>query len=601
MSVEEPRPKFLHGYVVGHYPSSLVPFNNPSPHLKITINNGVNLDSFNMKKAVSFFPKLHVRDVDTKMIVCPPMIPDQRHPYNHIAGVMHRFGRDMPPLNDPEVGLFTRYARMVIRKHFDPIDPQSVKNMDEWFRGTPYGASRVAHLSQTRLDWQKEFQKMARSQGFIKWESYADPKNPRFICSPSDLSKMIIASIQAAVDKKTFEKEWFVKGSQPKEWPRRLEELFGNVPVMGTDFSSFEAHHRDQYSDIIHYWIMHMIRGAGFTSQFRRIVSRLLKGRNIVGTSVLVAMIVQRLMSGAQWTSSANGMLNFLLLSYMTGRTLFPLAPPEWLAENLRTFFKGLFEGDDGMTEDVGIPRALIARLGLDLKFDRFTHYSKASFCGIVCDPRTMKVVANPQKVLRNFSALPLNFADMKEAKSMAMLRAKALSYKYNFNDCPVIGPLCHKVCDLTRSCDPRSVMSETDSWKRDALNHAIKDKLWKNPPCIEDSTRKVVEEAFGITVRQQLMWEEEIEKSTTSIDITWLPFARRVDLEHMQAFVSDYRTGGNHNYQHVPKLVREAMAKRVHRSTLRPPRSVVRAEQEFERVAPGLPYDQDVAQIVLF
>jgi predicted nucleic acid-binding Zn-ribbon protein len=283
---------------------------------------------------------------------------------------------------------------------------------------------------------------------------------------------------------------------------------------METDFSSFEAHHRDGFAEIGRFWMMHMCRECG-TNGFRRMVSRMLKGTNTSVFKSITASVDERLMSGAMWTSSQNGVLNLLIMSYLNGRTMFPDVDPTSLAHNVDSFFCGLVEGDDGICRDRRVDPSLISSLGIDLKFKTFKHFGDASFCGNVCDPFELRVVSDPIKVLKNFFVLPSKYRGSRETLCNAMLRAKALSYKYSLNDCPIIGPLCHSICNLTRSVSIDSALTELEDHKRDLVRRSVLAKTWKDEPNITQRSRELVESHFGVSIAKQLEIEQIISQSS--------------------------------------------------------------------------------------
>jgi hypothetical protein len=439
------------------------------------------------------------------------LIFDPAHPYNHIAATIHRFGRDMPMSFDWRVYDFQCFSRQFITRYFNPIAQADIPTFMEWLRGSSYSWHRKRRLLKLYMELMANGldDRIFNSKSFIKWEGYLKAKHPRAINSPSDASKVVIGPIMWAVDKAVFKLKWFVKGSDPRTWPARLQEAFGQSPVMETDFSSFEAHHRGAFSEIGWFWVNHMMSACGRPAEFMVLVERMMLGQNTSVFPTIITKVDQRLMSGAMWTSSANGVLNLLIMAYLNARTVFPNAPVSDLVRDVDQYFTGFVEGDDGICISRNVNQELISDLGLDLKFDTAHWYGDASFCGIVCDPIAQTVVTDPLKVVRNFFVLPSSQRDSRDNKHRALLRAKALSYKYAFNDCPIVGALCHRVCDETRGVTVD--LSELEEHKRVRCEQAVRERMWDRPPCVPYSSRLLVERMYGVPVAHQLRIEASI------------------------------------------------------------------------------------------
>jgi len=465
---------------------------------------------------VAYVP--HMR-ISHPLTLRPSMVPfffDPNHVNNQIASVCHRVGREMRKCELSLGEQLLAYAKCFIIKYCPTLTSDEVPTVAEWLVDSNYSEGRKKQLLKlyVKRDWERKLTKnILLTKSFIKHEGYrVEDKQPRGIHSYTDMSKVVLGPLCHAVDKKTFfSLKWFVKGTNPKDWPAKLKSVFGDSPVLGTDFSSFEAHHRGVLAQIGRFWMMHMLRGSGASNSIKRLISRMMTGTNTMKYSKIVVKLEECLMSGALWTSSQNGMLNLILMSFLNGKTKYPNKTPAELADCVDDFFTGFVEGDDGICLDQGIDKNLIERLGLELKFDKFPNFSQASFCGIVCDVDELKVVSDPVKILRNFFVLPIKYAKASEFKQKSLLRAKALSYKYNLNDCPVVGALCQWVCDQTKSIDVTRALSEIDSWKRATVIKACEEKIWRNKPEVSMTSRLLVEKNFGVSICEQLWIEEQI------------------------------------------------------------------------------------------
>jgi len=311
-----------------------------------------------------------------------------------------------------------------------------------------------------------------------------------------------------AVDKRLFKTfPAFVKGSDPTTWPDKMLKLFGESPVIATDFSSFEAHHRGIYSEIVSFWMEWSLSSIEGYNLEKSLIHFLIRQVNEIDYRGITTHVKERLMSGALWTSSSNGLLDFLLMSFMCVFSQNPLATPDELVL-LSEDWRGLVEGDDGICADEGFDESLIPRLGLKLKLERFPHFSRAGFCQIYCDPFAGFTVKDPKKVLQNFFALPLECENWRLSKVSGYFRAKALSYKYLFGNAPIVGPLMDWVLSRTRDHAPME-------YRLHLLQDVPKDKIlqcWKNKAVVPDAARYLVGEVFGLPPQFQLDFEASLD-----------------------------------------------------------------------------------------
>jgi hypothetical protein len=428
---------------------------------------------------------------------------------------------------------FLAYAKRVVRT-FTPLTETDLSSFRKWIDGTPYSGKRKIMLTQIRKD-PNYLRKMLDCKCFLKDESYEEPKNPRAILSYTDFLKTMVGPVQHDIDKATFTHHCFIKGSNPRDWPSKLSDRFGCRRVMQTDFSSFEAHHHGVFSAVTQEWITHMLRQVSSQKE-RRLICGIMSATNRMIFNNVTATIPQRLMSGAMWTSSANGVLNLSIMSYLTLRTKFPSLSPKNLALHFHSF-SGYVEGDDGIcAADQKVPQKLIDGLGIKLKFDYVSDFSQAKFCGIICDPIQKTVVMDPKRVLRSFFSLPIKYKDSRESVKLSLLRAKALSYSCNMRNCPVIGPLAYQVCCLTKGFTPSEV--DIDGWKLTSYRTAVAEKLWAMLPDIHISSRIVTQERFNVTIDQQLALEKAIYASTGVFELDLLRLSSPLDIRNSLNYI---------------------------------------------------------------
>lgn len=349
---------------------------------------------------------------------------------------------------------------------------------------------------------------------FIKEEAYAEDKFARVICALSDNIKVLFGPIFRAIDKTLFSRgvqsKFFVKNVPVKERPGFIEQELGTGPVVVGDFSSFECCHAGVFSQAVKRAFFKILGQGRLPTGAQDVLAYLLSGQRYVRFKAqgIKGFVQETLMSGAPWTSSANAILNLLVCSFMRLRELHPSLSSKLLAKKFPEF-KGLFEGDDSIVCGGPYDIGLVVGLGLPLTSQAFENYSRASFCGIVRPLSVNACLCDPIKVVCNFFVLPSSMINSKKQKQDAYLRAKALSYFYQYDTCPVVAHLAKAVLDRTTGVTISNVQL---SYNRQAvLKEAMESggKFWHNQPNVHPESRVLVEELFGLSTEVQLYLED--------------------------------------------------------------------------------------------
>lgn len=459
-------------------------------------------------KCMAVYGPIRIIDPNLRRPTLVPFIPDISNPINHIDAVRNRYAVDMP-VPDPDVARdFYEYAKEFIRTVWkDTLRDEDVRTFVDWLDSSNYPGSRKKDLEKLMTNIERMDKKFSLVEMFIKWEGYMEPKYARAINSPSDESKCILGRLFKAIDKKTFGARFFVKGTNPRDWPSKLYEALGSRPVTETDFTAFESHHRGVFSKVVYFWYLHMIRNLSGIRPMKDLIARLMLGRNTIESKYLKVGVDNRLMSGSLWTSSANGVLNLIIMSFLASKPHgSPKARAEWAAQH----FTGFVEGDDGLCLDYGIQKEDIVKLGCVLDMEPHSNFTQAKFCGIVCDERELVVIKDPIAALTKLFALPPRYQDSKDTVHKSLLRARALSYLCNFSHTPVLASACHWILRRTKGYNidqHQAVLGEVAyDWAKIAESE-LKSTRWEKSK-IADGTRLVAEERFGISVGEQLYYE---------------------------------------------------------------------------------------------
>jgi len=538
------------GYEVGEFP---IPIAVPHPDLYIRLHRHALLRD-REQVPVAFYHHLGPLSSSGQPQLAP-YIPNPKSIRNHLAATVHRFGRESKPSDISSVQRFTAYSKAFI-KRFGSVDRSDILEFDEWLASCGYSGGRKTQLANL---WDDDFNidtRLLKSKLFLKWEGYLKPKHARGINSYSDESKLIFGPLFKSMDKCFFRERFFTKGTDVSERPGMLYDLFGERPVVETDFTSFESHHRGAFSDIVHYWMMHMMRGLRLPKGLQRLISVAVKGVNVCESQFITAHVPQTLMSGALWTSSSNGLLNLLVMSYLWSNN--KADNPEDQANFAFDNFKGLIEGDDGITETFDVDQQLIDSLGIDLKLESVNNYGEASFCGIVCPVGSDDVLYDPKRFLRNFFWLPSKFERCKQSVKDGYIRAKALSYAHNFGGSPIVGPISRFICEHTKSINIQNVVLDSfDSYKREQLEKTINTRP-DDEKLVSDASREHVALKFGMSIKQQLHIENRVLRGE-SVDLSlWM---MPDDDDHNLMHITEYESDGiRWTPNHLPPILAQIL-----------------------------------------
>lgn len=501
------------GYTTGHFQGKLAA---PSPNLYIRV------------KAKSDRPPnagvlTRIQIFTPGMVPTLPLYRPANNVRNEIAATIHRYGRDMPVGDDGELRHLLEYVKQFLIEFVIPLKDTDVKSVKVWIDECNQTGHRKDYFRRIRSELENESMKnLCAVESFIKSEGYIPGKEgdevyfskfPRAINSYSDLSKVVLGPIISACDKALFKSPWlskfFVKYSDPRTWVSRVKAMFGDLPVYSSDFKSFESHHRGALARVTYMWLMHSIRHLTGVRPMRDMIARMVLGRNYIRFGGIDVELNQTLMSGALWTSSANGFLNLVLNSYMSAKTVVGDDVGDML-RYVKTSFRGLFEGDDGIVEDVKIPRDLVTRLGLNLEVTPHPHCSVAGFCSMYFSMESDQLIREPFEFMRKFCSMSARYSHLKDSKKMSLMRVKTKSHLDTLAHCPIIGEFLANVDKFTAPYDLAFGESCLDSHEMEKYRWA-KQRFTREKCNVNIESRMAMERQFGIRVDVQLCLEAQI------------------------------------------------------------------------------------------
>lgn len=443
----------------------------------------------------------------SKVTVARPR-PDLDAYVNKLDSAATRFGIEMPT---PKLGSDVRQFADLFFQHYFPKCDSNVNVMfDEWARHSKYPEKKIKELrelSKVPFLTNKHF----KNNSFIKSEAYDDYKHPRGINAYSDTLKAVCGPIQHALDEAIYALPWCVKHQNVEDRPRLLKDLFGDVSVCGTDFTSMEAHHRGAYAGIRQSWKSWVGSNIPGIEVYLELINWKNFGVNYSSYKGITTVVEETLMSGDSSTSSDNLVLDMVLIFYIILKTKF--GDPKQHVDKIKDI-KALFEGDDGIFEQINPDPQLIIDMGIKLKIENYDNCGLASFCGIVADIEELVCVTDPKKILAGFGVLSPFYSEFGHLKKKALLRAKAMSYAVLYNNTPIIGELCQYVMRCTRSISIDPIRNRLDKYEYQGLERA--DKVWLKKPCVGLSTRKLVHQLYNISIEKQLEIEQYFRTAMT-------------------------------------------------------------------------------------
>jgi hypothetical protein len=289
-----------------------------------------------------------------------------------------------------------------------------------------------------------------------------------------------------------------------------MADLFGDSPVNGTDFSSMEAHFEQHFAEIRIYWKEWVGQKLPCIKKYMKVVREKSLGVNLSKFKDVDVEVMSKLMSGDCSTSSDNFVLDLCIIFFLCSETKYPQLTTLQRVKRVVRDVKALFEGDDGIFTQVPIAQDLIDRLGVNLKLDKYDHFSEASFCGLVADPVTLVNTTDPRKVLADFGVMDPKYGDYSDRRKYGLMRSKAMSYAYQFRACPVVTSFSRYVLRATKGQDVGWTLREVGGYHRQTLRKA---QAWcgenkDDVPLISAESRTVVERHFGLSVDDQIACE---------------------------------------------------------------------------------------------
>jgi len=443
--------------------------------------------------------------------------PDTSDPLTLAIGTQARSLRNLPDPDPVLLNEFEEFLNIFIPQNFTPLRDTDILPPEEWIDSRPYPLKEKMRLKRELMLWNRKFdKKFYQFKLFTKDEPYTDVKHARNICGPSDAAKVYFGPYITAMEEQLYAKTQFIKTIAVDQRPAYMKEAFGAFTAKFgvTDYSKFEAAFKRAIKDKIELKFHdYMTSGLSTGSEYRSRYREWVRNRILLVNKFFMLDIEEECArtSGENATSMNNGFTNWVIQEFYKWQT----------GIDFLTFV----EGDDGLTMWAGTPptKEWYARLGFDIKIELHSDLSTTSFCGQVFDDTDMKVFTDPRYVLAGFGWLPNRYSQSKRSVHLCLLRAKAWSYGYQYQACPIISSMSRCFLRLTRSYDARKAFEYLDSYKAAELKKALDaGRPVLNQP-VGMNTRLLMEKLYGVSVAQQLQYEAWFD-GLESLDIVSIP-----------------------------------------------------------------------------
>lgn len=401
--------------------------------------------------------------------------------------------------------------------HLGMMEPEEyVRRNRSWTRGQKEKIIRIFRETVPEM-WagnktdtaQQMRETWLRILAFAKPESYPSWKQLRGINGRDELAKVLLGPVFRYMENEVYEK-W---GMHVKHmsFKQRAELIF-------KDHSPFIYHFSFDASAFESSFNMPLLMATEYIV-YRRLVGHRIADlifwvcyqENAIHHKTFKLYWNAKRASGDMQTAFGNWLVNVLVQSHL----LITLGHKQFALK---------CEGDDNIMSTIlcRFPTTEeYARYGFVAKILISPNLSDHSFCGCVYGEEG-DIVTDPRKAMLNFGWADAKYDGCSENKRRSLLVSKALSYAYQYPNCPIIRPWCDKMFGLLGDAraDLDLVFSRSDPRRSYFPKFSIRDFLQEHPRKITVSSRYAIERMWGVTVPQQIAAEAMIEEKEDLLPI---------------------------------------------------------------------------------
>lgn len=472
------------------------------------------------------------------------------------TGIQARVLSDRPVYSMERMLRASFYTRKFCEQHFEPLPYDVDLTLELWLSESSYTDKQKDALRRAfaiTCDILDPELRAIKVLAFMKMEGYPEVKPPRGIYPRSDQWKVYIGPLVKQIEHVVYKHKSAVKNIPVHERIHYIDQMFkGLHKIHTTDYKKYESLHRIYHMFcitfiLLEYMAGHLPEAKVVLNKMRRVIA----GMQRMDMASFKAAAWFLLMSGEMVTSLFNWFLNLVAHNIAFDHCNDIYVPLEELIPTNTLI--GVFEGDDGLIAAPAgkrLPTADEMRNIWGMVVTRTKDRGPAttrSFCGIIADPYEKINVTDPRKIIMNFPRCEGQWAFTTAKKRQMLLLAKACSYYYQYNGCPIVTSysmmVIRSLAKYQLSWVRKMVATSTriDSYKRKAMLAVLDSQL---PTRVDPGmhTRVLVEERYNLPYQVQVSMEEAFDgvTSESSFDCpVFLDCCDQVHREHFDTYVS--------------------------------------------------------------
>lgn len=432
--------------------------------------------------------------------------PDLTDTASNIAGVLKRTAYKHPDADPVLRAKLKKFAQRWCKKNLSPLPADLDVSFKAWIESTRYSRRRKDELIRCWAAFCEPFSKKDEScKSFSKAESYEAYKHLRGINSRSDEFKCAVGPVFSAIEKVLFKMKWFIKKIPVNDRARAVMERLWtpSASYYATDYSAFESHFDEVLMSEVEFVLYeYMVSELEVGNHWFELIKRVIGARNTCVYKGFTASGIQSRMSGEMCTSLGNSFANLMIFLFVCSE-----------AGIDESEIDGFVEGDDGIfrfERHQSIDDDLFRRLGLTIKIQKFEHLWEASFCGLVFDPVSLAIVTDPRVVLADFGWAGPAYVKCNRNRLLELLRAKSMSFAYQYPGCPIVQSLAQYGMRLTCHVSLNKLLEGKwlNSYEKEQLLDAMENREQIMVREVTQSSRELVESSFSIPIADQLRIE---------------------------------------------------------------------------------------------
>lgn len=428
--------------------------------------------------------------------VAPPM-PDVWDGETLLEGCLNRFASVPPKADRALLSEFMQFVQSYVTRKYDPLQAGLDISCSTWLANNhTYSLGRKHELQSL---WDEAGRSISEVDYAVKLfgkvETYMAYKQARGINSRSDKFKCYSGPLFHLMEEVVYQDEAFIKHIPVRCRPEYIMKMLGGDcgPFYETDYTAFERHFLPHILEACEFILYsHMLK---FYPTEWSVIKDAMGGINSCRSRRFMLKVFGRRMSGEMCTSLGNGFSNLMLFKFACFKS--------------GGECRGVVEGDDGLfASTVPVDSSIFERLGFTIKMKVHVNLLESSFCGIVMS-RDLCTMTDPHKVLANFGWTHSQLMTGGEKVLMGLLRAKALSLRYEHPRCPVISVLASRFVELTEGFQERFDSNWYEGHLRREVVKFSSETIVDVAAGVSDVTRHDFERVYGISFQDQLQLEE--------------------------------------------------------------------------------------------